>query len=78
MGVGGLAWTLDARPKIAKSADKLRATYKEKYEEWLAGLEVSLRALGKCEEENFGERDWYGRFGFIYYTFMADRYKNPD
>lgn len=77
-GVGGLAWSYKAKPQIEKAVAKLRKTYQSKYEEWIAGLERSLQALGKCEEENFGERDWYGRFGYIYYSFMADRYKSPD
>jgi hypothetical protein len=78
MDVGGLAWSLEARPGIVKATDKLRATYDAKYKEWLSGMEGSLKELGKCEEEHFGERDWYGRFGYIYYSFIADRYKSPD
>lgn len=78
MDVGGLAWSLEARPGINKAMDKLRGTYDAKYKEWLSGMEESLKDLGKCEEEHFGERDWYGRFGYIYYSFIADRYKSPD
>ncbi len=78
MGVGGLAWTHKAKPEIEKSVAKLRKTYQSKYTEWIAGLQTSLQALGKCEEEFFKERDWYNRFGYIYYSFMADRYKSPD
>jgi hypothetical protein len=77
-GVGGLAWSLEAKPEVEKVVAKLRKTYNGKYEEWIAGMEKSLRALGECEEEYFGERDWYARFGYIYYSFMADRYKSPD
>lgn len=77
-GVGGLSWSIDARPKIEKATEKLRKTYQTKYGEWISGLEDALKELGQCEEENFGERDWYGRFGYIYYSFMADRYKSPD
>lgn len=77
-GVGGMAWSLKARPEIEKAVAKLRKTYQGKYGEWVSGLERSLRALGRCEEEHFGERDWYGRFGYVYYSFMADRYRSPD
>ncbi len=77
-GVGGLSWSLDARPEIEKATAKLRKTYQAKYGEWISGLEAALQELGQCEEENFGEQDWYGRFGYIYYSFMADRYKSPD
>ena len=77
-GVGGLAWSLDAKPEIEKAVAKLRKTYNAKYGEWMEGLDKSLHDLGQCEEEHFGERDWYARFGYIYYSFMADRYKSPD
>ena len=78
MGVGGLAWTHKAKPQIEKAAAKIRKTYHGKYQEWIAGMQSSLQALGKCEDEFFKERDWYTRFGYIYYSFMADRYKSPD
>jgi hypothetical protein len=78
MGVGGLAWTHKAKPQIEQAAAKIRKTYQGKYTEWISGMQTSLQALGKCEEEFFKERDWYNRFGYIYYSFMADRYKSPD
>lgn len=77
-GVGGLAWSLDAKPDVEKAVAKLRKTYQAKYTEWMDGLKTSLESLGQCEEEHFGERDWYARFGYIYYSFMSDRYKSPD
>lgn len=78
MGVGGLGWTHKAKPQIEKSVLKIRKTYKGKYEEWIAGMQTSLQELGKCEAQFFNERDWYSRYGYVYYSFMADRYKNPD
>jgi hypothetical protein len=44
----------------------------------LPNLRGALDALGKCEEKYFNEPDWYDRYGFMYYTFMADRYKRSD
>lgn len=41
-------------------------------------LETSLQTLDQSKEENLGTRDWYPRFGYIYYSFMADRYQSPD
>lgn len=78
MGVGGLAWTHKAKPQIEKSVAHIRKTYQGKYQEWIAGMQASLQELGKCEAEFFNERDWYSRYGYVYYAFMADRYKNPD
>lgn len=46
-----------------------------KYEELVEELRGSLDQIAACEEEVYGEKDWYNRFGFIYYQFMADRYR---
>jgi hypothetical protein len=34
--------------------------------------------LAACEERFFDTADWYDRYGFIYYAFMANRYKRAD
>ena len=33
--------------------------------------------IAECEEE-FGERDWYDRFGFMFYEFMKEKYRRTD
>ncbi len=77
-GVGGFKWSADAKPDFEKALTKLRTTYNSKYEEWMQDLETSLQTLDQSKEENLGTRDWYPRFGYIYYSFMADRYQSPD
>lgn len=72
--VTGLTWQAE-RAGIMKEMDNLNRTYDTKYSQMLPNLRESLEHLGRCESEFFGERDWYARFGFIYYTFMSDRYK---
>lgn len=72
--VTGLTWQAE-RGEIIKAMDSLNRTYDTKYSQMLPNLRASLEHLGRCESEFFGERDWYARFGFIYYTFMSDRYK---
>lgn len=73
----GMAWP-EQRFGIQAEFKKLGNTYDEKYNGMIANLEASLKELGACEEQYFDTPDWYNRFGFIYYTFMADRYKRSD
>lgn len=73
----GMAWP-EQRFGIQAEMEKLGKTYDEKYNGMIANLERSLRELSECEARHFDTPDWYDRFGFIYYTFMADRYKRAD
>jgi hypothetical protein len=76
-GVGGLAWVSE-RKKILDSQKGLQASYDAKYEELMGLLRKSLEAIAQCEERVYGEKDWYPRFGFMYYEFMAARYQRAD
>lgn len=75
-GVAGLSWQLQGKPQIEEATDKLKATYVRKAGEYLSGLESSLKQLGQCEAEHFGERDWYQRYGWIYLNFMKSKYES--
>jgi hypothetical protein len=70
----GLGWTL-ARKQIVEGEEVFNQAYDKKYDELLKNLEEALRDVNNCEQKFFNEKDWYERFGFIYYTFMADRYR---
>jgi hypothetical protein len=72
--VTGLAWQVE-RDKITKALEELNHTYDAKHAELIPRLEKALRAISECERKFFGTKDWYNRYGFIYYTFMSDRYK---
>lgn len=72
--VTGLAWQTE-RAGIMKEFDKLNRTYDTKYQQMLPNLQAALQKIGQCEAQHFNNPDWYNRFGFIYYTFMSDRYK---
>ncbi len=72
--VSGLAWQAE-RAGIMKEFDKLNRTYDTKYGQMMPNLERALQKIGQCEAQHFNNPDWYNRFWFIYYTFMADRYK---
>ncbi len=73
-GIGGLAWQTERR-KVEASVANLDAAYDAKYAELMQTLEDAMKAIEACEAQHFNEPDWYNRFGFMYYSFMADRYR---
>jgi len=73
----GMGWP-EQRFGIQAEMEKLGRTYDRKYQQMIGNLEKSLKELAVCEERYFDTPDWYNRFGFIYYSFMADRYRRSD
>ncbi len=73
-GVAGLGWQPE-RAKIEQSLKNFEVAYDGKYVELMGLLEVALKDVGQCEAKHFNQADWYDRYGFMYYTFMADRYR---
>ncbi len=73
-GVAGLGWQPE-RAKIEQSLKSFESAYDAKYAELMGLLEVALKDIGQCEAKHFSAPDWYDRYGFMYYTFMADRYR---
>lgn len=73
-GIAGLAWHAE-RVKILGSMQGFNQSYDNKYSELVGVLGDALQQIGQCEARHFDEPDWYDRFGFIYYSFMVDRYK---
>lgn len=76
-GAAGLAWQAQ-KLSIMKSMDELRQSYDEQYERGMESLKTALDMIARCEAEHFDEPDWFNRFGFIYYQFMAERYRRSD
>lgn len=72
--LSGLSWQYSKRG-IEAELTKLGKTYDEKYRGLLETLRSSLDQMATCERDHFNNPDWYNRFGFIYYTFMEDRYR---
>ncbi|MFV1987884.1 MAG: hypothetical protein ACC682_11435 [Gemmatimonadota bacterium] len=70
----GLAWPPE-RKGIQESLENLGRTYDRKYQDYMKELKAGLDKVAECESQFFGEEDWYNRFGFIYYTYMQDRYR---
>lgn len=75
-GVTGLSWSLGGKPQIQEAVTDLKKTYTDKAAIYLRNLEGSLKKLGQCEAENYGETDWYQRYGWIYHNFMKAKYQS--
>ncbi|MDJ0759460.1 MAG: hypothetical protein QNJ19_08670 [Woeseiaceae bacterium] len=69
----GLGW-YEARQKIDQSVESLNKAYDNKYKELMGDLSNSMIEMSICEAK-YGLRDWYDRFGFVYYEFMKDKYE---
>jgi hypothetical protein len=70
----GAGW-YSAKKRILEAEKDFEQAYDKKYAELLISLERSLREISKCEDAFFNEKNWYERFGFVYYAFVAERYK---
>jgi hypothetical protein len=75
-GVSGLAWQAQ-RARITNSVDGLKNAYDNKYDELRGRLHGSMVEIASCEAQ-YGEPDWYDRFGYVYFEFLADKYKRSD
>jgi len=73
-GVAGIGWQPE-RTKIENSVKEFNKAYDAKYNELAGLLQIALKDIGQCEAKHFKVNDWYDRYGFMYYTFMADRYR---
>lgn len=73
-GVAGIGWQPE-RTKIENSLKGFEQAYDAKHTELSGLLQAALRDIGQCEAKHFGVADWYDRYGFMYYTFMVDRYR---
>lgn len=71
--VSGLAWQAQ-KVKIEASVKDMEKAYDLKYTELIGKLQESLFELAVCEEQ-FGTRDWYDRYGYMFYEFVKEKYK---
>lgn len=72
-GLAALEWQKQ-RVGINKAFDHFKGTYDSKYEGMMKNLKDVMDRWNACEAQ-YGERDWYPRFGFLYYQFLRDKYK---
>lgn len=75
-GALGIAWQYE-RKGIMDEWNKFKRSYDKKYVELMKALERNLKSIGECEQQ-FGMEDWYGRFGFIYFEMMKEKYKRTE
>ena len=74
--VTGLSWQT-ARAGIIEAYNHFKQTYDSKYEGMMGSLQKALMDISRCEDQ-FGQHDWYQRFGFIYFEMMKEKYKRTD
>lgn len=74
--VVGLTWQ-EQKAGILQSVKGLQSAYDAKYIQILGGLHDAMYQMDTCEQQ-YGLEDWYDRFGYVYYEFMADKYKRAD
>lgn len=75
-GVMGIAWQNERRG-IEQSLRDFEATYDNKYKALMESMQVALNGINACEAK-YGMRDWYQRFGFLYFEMMKEKYKRDD
>jgi hypothetical protein len=76
--VQGLAWQLGGRPQIEEAVRTHKKVYHDKYEIYIGHIEDSLRAMARCEQENFAISDLYERFGSLYLEMLKSRYESSE
>jgi hypothetical protein len=76
--VQGLAWQLGGRPQIEEAVRTHKRVYHDKYEIYIGHIEDSLRAMARCEQENFAISDLYERFGVLYLEMLKSRYESSE
>ena len=72
----GLGW-MKAKKMIDDAYTKFKATYDKKLIEILGYLQNNMKQVAVCEMR-FGVRDWYQKFGFMYFEMMQMKYKRLD
>jgi hypothetical protein len=73
-GITGLAWQSE-RAKIEQSLVEFNKIYDRKYRELIGTAGEVLHQIGECEAKYLKNPDWYDRYGYIYYSFLEDRYR---
>ena len=72
-----LAWeTIKTNPSSSQNVAqaKFYATYDGNLIQLLKMMNDALIAVGDCEREQYGDQDWFNRYGMPYYLFMRERY----
>ena len=73
-GIVGLQWQAE-RVRLESDWKNVQKSYDAKHAELSVKLQAALMKISECEKQHYSVDDWYNRYGFIYYTFMTDRYR---
>lgn len=76
-GMHGAAGILFLKNKQEWDAQRasIGGMYDTRYTALMTELQTALRGVEACEAKAYGTTGWYDRFGFMYYEFMAARYR---
>lgn len=64
--------------KVNGAVDEFDKVVANKNAELLARLQGNLKEVNRCEATYYKNDDWYDRYGYIYYQFMAAHYGYAD
>ena len=79
-GLGGMHYglgivALKHRAEWNAQRNQIGGQYDQRYGALLGELQAALRKIEACEAKTYGTPAWYERFGYMYYEFMAARYR---
>ena len=70
----GLQWIGIRTHDIEEPYAQFKTIANQKHQLLMAAIQDSLKTISACEAK-MGERDWYEKYGFVYYEFLYDAYK---
>jgi hypothetical protein len=70
----GIQWVGIRKHDIEEPYEQFKTISNQKHQLVMGAIQESLKDISACEAR-MGERDWYQKYGFIYYEFLYDAYK---
>jgi len=70
----GIQWVGIRKHDIDEPYDQFKSIANQKHQAVMQAIQESLESISACEAK-MGERDWYQKYGFVYYEFLYDAYK---
>ena len=70
----GLQWIGIRTHDIEEPYEQFKTIANQKHQAVMAAIQDSLKQISACEAK-MGEKDWYEKYGFVYYEFLYDAYK---
>jgi len=70
----GLQWVGIRKHDIEEPYAEFKQISNQKHKALMEAIQKDLRDVSECEAK-LGERDWYQKFGFMYYEFLYAAYR---